>query len=278
MNVQTMDPQTIHPHNGKAATTWSSGGLQYDRISHFISAAIEHCVSRVAPQPGEQILDVATGTGWAARLLANRGAKVTGVDIASGLIEAARKLASKAGLNIDFRVGDAEALPFADESFDAVISTFGIMFASNPEDAAAELARVCKKGGRIALTTWFPEGNIFGIFKTMKPYQPVPATPPAKAPASPFAWGAKERVKELLGSAFNLKFETGTVFLREPTSLAVWELFVESYGPTKILAASLDVMRRESLKHDFIAFHEGFKSETGVAMPCEYLVTIGTRR
>ena len=275
MNLQTMDLQTIQPHNNKAATTWSAGGLNYDRISHFISAAIEHCITRLAPEPGEQILDVATGTGWAARLLANQGAKVTGVDIAAGLIEAARMLASKTKLKIDFQVGDAEALPFADNSFDAVVSTFGVMFSSKPEAAAAELARVCKKGGRIGLTTWLPDSNIFGIFKTMKPYQPLPSAPP---PPSPFAWGTKERVSELLGSTFNLQFETGTVFLREPTGLAAWELFVESYGPTKILAASLDAERYNALKGDFIAFHESFKAELGVEMPCKYLVTIGTRR
>lgn len=275
MNLQTMDPQTIQPHNNKAATTWSAGGLNYDRISHFISAAIEHCITRLAPEPGEHIIDVATGTGWAARLLANQGAKVTGVDIAAGLIEAAKNITSKTQLNIDFQVGDAEALPFADSSFDAVVSTFGVMFSSKPEAAAAELARVCKKGGRIGLTTWLPDSNIFGIFKVMKPYQPTPPTPP---PPSPFAWGAQERVSELLGSTFNLQFETGTVFLREPTGLAAWELFVESYGPTKILAASLDAERCDALKRDFIAFHESFKSELGVAMPCEYLVTIGTRK
>jgi ubiquinone/menaquinone biosynthesis C-methylase UbiE len=275
MNLQTMDLQTIQPHNNKAATTWSAGGLNYDRISHFISAAIEHCITRLAPEPGEQILDVATGTGWAARLLANQGAKVTGVDIAAGLIEAARMLTSKTKLKIDFQVGDAEALPFADSSFDAVVSTFGVMFSSKPETAAAELARVCKKGGRIGLTTWLPDSNIFGIFKTMKPYQPTPPTPP---PPSPFLWGTKEPVSELLGSTFNLQFETGTVFLREPTGLAAWELFVESYGPTKILATSLDAERCDALKRDFIAFHESFKSELGVAMPCEYLVIIGTRR
>jgi SAM-dependent methyltransferase len=275
MNLQTMNPQTIQPHNSKTATTWSAGGLNYDRISHFISAAIEHCITRLAPQPGEQILDVATGTGWAARLLANQGAKVTGVDIAAGLIEAARMLASKAQLKIDFQIGDAEALPFANRSFDAVVSTFGVMFSSNPEAAASELARVCKKGGRIGLTTWFPDGNIFGIFKVMKPYQPAPATPP---PPSPFAWGTPERISELLGSTFNLQFETGTVFLREPTGLAAWELFVESYGPTKILAASLDPERYNALKRDFIAFHESFNAELGIEMPCKYLVTIGIRK
>lgn len=275
MNLQSIDLQTIEPHNNKAATTWSAGGLNYDKISHFISAAIEHCITRLDPQAGERILDVATGTGWAARLLANAGAKVTGIDIAAGLIEAAKILAAKAHLEIDFQVGDAEALPFANGSFDAVVSTFGVMFSSKPEIAAAELARVCKKGGRIGLTTWFPDSNIFEIFKVMKPYQPAPAIP---QPTSPFAWGSAERVSELLGSTFNLYFETGTVFLRVPTGLAAWELFVESYGPTKILAASLDAERYNALKGDFIALHEGFKAELGVQMPCKYLVTIGTRK
>ena len=274
-NKSAMNLQTIQPHNGKAATTWSSGGLNYDRISHFISPAIDHCITRLAPQPGEQILDIATGTGWAARLLANTGAEVTGVDIAAGLIEAAKIVASKAQLKIDFQVGDAESLHFSDNRFDAVVSTFGIMFASNPETAASELARVCKKGGKIGLTTWAPDGNVFGIFKVMKPYQP---TPPTSAPPSPFAWGSQERISELLGSSFNLQFETGTVFLRKPTGLAAWELFVESYGPTKMLAESLNPERYDALKHDFISFNESFKSELGVAMPCEYLVTIGTRK
>lgn len=275
MNLQTMDLQAIQPYNNKAATTWSAGGLHYDRISHFISAAIEHCIARLAPAPGEQILDVATGTGWAARVLANHGAKVTGVDIAGGLIDAARILASKAQLDISFQVGDAEELPFEDESFDAIVSTFGVMFSGRPEVAAAELARVCKKGGRIGLTTWFPDSNIFGIFKVMKPYQPTPPTP---LPPSPFAWGNQERVSELLGSTFDLQFETGTVFLHVPTGLEAWELFVESYGPTKVLAASLDAEHYNTLKSDFIAFHDGFKVELGIKMPCKYLVTIGTRR
>ena len=109
----------------------------------------------------------------------------------------------------------------------------------------------------------------------MKPYMPAPAASP---PPSPFEWGSKERVQQLLGSAFDLRFETGTTVLREPSGLAVWELFVESYGPTKALAAALDPERREDLKRDFIAYHDGFKSELGVAMPRDYLVTIGLRK
>lgn len=268
-------PPAILPHNLKAAATWGSGGPRYDRISRSIADAIEHCVARLAPAPGERILDVATGTGWAARQVATRGAQVTGLDLHADLIEGAKACAAQARLDIGFQVGDAEALPYADHSFDGVLSTFGVMFCSKPESAAAELARVCRRGGRLALTTWTPEGTVFGMFKTMKAYM---APPPAPPPPSPFAWGSTERLRELLGSTFELRFESGTTVLREPSGQAVWDLFVECYGPTKMLAASLDAGRRSDLMRDFAAYHDGFRSELGVAMPRDYLVTIGVRR
>ena len=243
------------------------------RISETISDSIEHCVIRLAPQPGEHSLDVATGTGWAARRVAARGASVVGIDLGADLIEAAKAYAAAAGLTISFRVGDAEALPFKNHSFDAVISTCGVMFASQPELAAAELARVCKKGGRLGLTTWPADGTIADLFKIMQPYMSAPAVPLP----SPFEWGSRERVQQLLGSAFDLRFETGTTVLREPSGLAVWELLLAGYGPIKALAA-LDPGCIESLKRDFIAYLDRFKSELGIAMPRDYLVTIGTRK
>jgi SAM-dependent methyltransferase len=255
--------------------TWNSGGATYDRISATVADAIEHCVLRLAPQPGEHILDVATGTGWAARRVAAHGATVVGIDLGADLIAAAKTAAAEAGIKADFRVGDAEKLPFEDHRFDAILSTFGVMFVRDPEAAAAELARVCRKGGRIGLATWSTDGTIAGLFKVMQPYMPEPPAPP---PPSPFAWGSQERVRQLLGAAFDLRFETGTTVLRAPNGLAAWELFVKGYGPTKTLAASLDPERRESLQHDFIVYHEGFRSELGVAMPRDYLVTIGVRK
>jgi SAM-dependent methyltransferase len=267
--------QGIQPHNIKAAATWNAGGEYYDRISHSISDSIEHCVTRLAPRPSERILDVATGTGWTARRVAARGAAVTGIDLGADLIEAAKSAAAEARLTIDFRVGDAEKLAFENQSFDAVISTCGVMFVRDPQAAAAELARVCGKGGRVGLTTWPADGTVAGLFKVMKPYMPEPPSP---APPSPFDWGNRERVRQLLSSTFELRFETGTTVLREPSGLAVWELFVMGYGPTKSLAANLEPERRESLKRDFIAYHDGFKTELGVAMPRDYLVTIGIRK
>jgi len=266
--------QAIQPHNAKAAAAWNAGGQHYDKISHSISDSIEHCVIRLAPRPGERILDVATGTGWTARRVAARGAAVTGIDLGADLIEAAKSAAAEARLSIDFRIGDAEKLAFKDRGFDAVISTCGVMFARDPQAAAAELARVCRKGGRLGLTTWPADGTMAGFWKVMKPYMPE-ASPP---PPSPFEWGNRERVRQLLRSSFDLRFEAGTTVLREPSGLTVWELFVAGYGPTKLLAANLEPERRESLKRDFIAYHDGFKTELGVAMPRDYLVTIGIRK
>jgi SAM-dependent methyltransferase len=262
---------TVRPHNERAAAVWGSGGSAYDRVSETIADALDHVVGRVAPQPGEKCLDVATGTGWTARLLKARGADVTGVDIGAGVIEAAKRLATE----IDFRVGDAEELEFPDGSFDVVTSTFGVMFVARPEDAARELARVCRKGGRLGICTWPPGGSIEGLFQVMRPYMPPP---PADPPPSPFEWGKSERLRELLGGAFDLEFERGVTTLRMPSGKAVWDLFVEGYGPTRTVAAGCDPHRREELERDFIAYHEKLSDDVGVAMPREYVVTIGLRR
>jgi SAM-dependent methyltransferase len=253
---------------------WNAGGPAYDRISATVADAIEHCVLRLDPRPDQHVLDVATGTGWTARRVAARGATVAGIDLGVDLVAAATAAANEARLTIDFRVGDAELLPFADQCFDALISTFGVMFVRDPDAAAAELARVCRQGGRLGLVTWTTDGTIAGLFRVMQPYLPEPTAPPP----SPFTWGSMDRVRELLGPAFDLRFETGTTVLRVPTGLDAWELFARGFGPTKALAASLDPERRASLKRDFIAYHEGFTSDLGVAMPRDYLVTIGVRR
>jgi SAM-dependent methyltransferase len=267
----------IQPHNAKAAATWSSPGRRYEEISRTISDGIEHAVSRLAVAQGERVLDAACGTGWASRSIATsvEGARVTGLDIASGLLEAARARANREGLSIDYVLGDAEKMPFPDCSFDAVISTFGVMFSPKPEAVAADLARVVRRGGRLALATWASEGTVLDLFKVMKPYLPPPLDP---APPSPFAWGDRERVKALLGSSFDLAFEEGITTFRIPDAERAWELYVETYGPTKVLAESLDGARRSALKEDMIAFMNRFRGSLGISLPREYLLTVGVRR
>lgn len=265
----------VEPHNARSAAVWSSGGDAYNNVSHQIASALDHCVVRVAPKPGEHILDLATGTGWTSRLLARAGAKVTGADIAADLLADARARAKAENLDITYEVGDAEKLTYADASFDAVTSTVGVMFASKPEAVAHELARVCRKDGRLGLVTWLPEGTVGDMFKIMRPYMPPPPNP---APPSPFEWGKRERVTQLLGHDFDLKFEDGSTIYYDSSAEAAWDAFVTGYGPTKSLAASLDEKRRGELRRDFIAFHEKYKTDLGIALPRGYLLTIGTRR
>lgn len=273
--MPTSTERPIQTHNERPAAVWSAGGAAYDRISRGIADSLEHCVLRLDPRPGERVLDVATGTGWTSRLVARRGAVVTGVDIAADLLASARDRAAADGLAIDYRLGDAEALPFDDASFDAVVSTVGVMFASRPEAAAKELARVTKPGGRLALTTWAHDGHVFGMFKVMKAYMPPPPTP---APPSPFEWGRRERLEALLGEAFDLRFEEGTSFYREPDGEAAWQTFSTGYGPTRMLANGLAGEQRAALQRDFVAFHDAFRTGLGVTVPRAYWLTVGTRK
>lgn len=265
----------IQPHNARPAAIWSSGGSAYDIVSRGVSDAIEHCVARLDPQPGQRILDLATGTGWTSRVVCRRGAHVTGADIAEGLLEAARDRAKHEGLDIEYRVADAERLPFGDGEFDGLVSTFGVMFASRPEAAAAEITRVVKPGGRLALATWTHDGTLAAMFQVMKPYMPPPPSP---APPSPFEWGRTARITELLGDAFDLHFEPGVSNYRIPDGETTWRQFSVGYGPTKMLAQSLDDTRREALHREFAAFHDQFKAPIGLCVTREYLVTLGIRR
>lgn len=263
--------ESVSAGTQRMAAIWNKGGRDYDRISETIADSIEHCVSRLRPQVGERILDLATGTGWTARRLAARGATVVAVDFAEHLVETGRALADAARLEIDFRVGNAEQLDFPDGCFDAVISTCGVMFVRDPEAAATELARVCRPGGRIALTTWPADSTVADLFDVMRPYLPPPSSP------SPFEWGQRERIAQLLGDRFDLRFETGTTVLREPDAETVWTLFSTCYGPTRTLAERLPPERLGALKRDFIDYHERFRNELGIALPREYLVTVGVR-
>jgi SAM-dependent methyltransferase len=264
----------IQQHNERAASIWSAGGKDYNEISRGIADSIEHCVTRLNPLPSERILDLSTGTGWTSRVVARRGARVVGVDIASDLLDAAKAIAKAENLPIAYQLGDAESLPFEDGEFDGVVSTCGIMFASRPEAAARELARVCRKGGRIALTTWLADSNLFKMFEVMKRYMPPPPSP---APPSPFEWGRIKRIRELLGGAFELLFEKGVSYYREPSGDAAWNTFSKGYGPTRALAENLDPERLGSLRHDFSAFHSSFSTKLGICVPREYWLTVGMR-
>src|SRR5262249_11516155 len=157
----------IREHNRPAAAVWSAGGSSYDDISYVISDTLTHAAQRLGAKHGERVLDVATGCGWSARNVARSGARVTAIDIACDLLQAAKKLSGHVEPKIDFRVADVEKLPFEDGQFDRVISTFGAMFAGDHEATARELGRVCRKGGRLCLTTWTPDGAASRFFAVL---------------------------------------------------------------------------------------------------------------
>jgi SAM-dependent methyltransferase len=267
MNSQVMD------HNLKAAAMWSGGGRAYDKISQSILGAIDHCVTRLSPTRGEKIADVATGTGLTSRLLAQHGAVVVGIDIAEGMLTAAREIAGEQRLSIDYQLGDAEALPFDDGTLDAVISTFGVMFAPDQSRTAAELTRVCRPGGRIAIAAWPPESNAVALRRVLVPFTPAS---PASAP-SPFVWGTPDWLNRTFGRDFRLGFEEGTAVSRFASADAAWEAYLKGFGPVRAVAASLDAARREEMHQVFIGWLGQFQTGLGVAIPNDYLVTVGHR-
>jgi SAM-dependent methyltransferase len=254
----------------RQSAMWGNG--PYQRITETISDIHERVIERLAPRPGVQWLDLACGTGAVAERAAALGASVTGIDLAPALIETASARAAEQGLEIDYRVGDCEALDVPDASFDVVSSTLGIMFAPDHAATARELARVTRPGGRIGLACWTPTSGIADLFKLMSPFQPAPP------PSSPFDWGSETRVAELLGPAFDLHFERHDSPFVVPSGEAYWELFSTSYGPTKTLAEALGD-RREELHWAWVDFFETNHRTNGqITHSREYLLVVGTRR
>jgi ubiquinone/menaquinone biosynthesis C-methylase UbiE len=180
----------------KHRAVWASG--EYDRIADGLTIATDQTLRVAKLRPGERVLDLATGTGITAIAARERGAKVTGVDLTPELLAVAQKKAKDEGFDdIEFREGDAEALPFADASFDVVLSTCGHMFAPDQPRVAAELARVTRPGGRVVFLAWTGEGGVGSLFRITAKHVPAPS-----GLASPFAWGDPDQVRQLLGSAF----------------------------------------------------------------------------
>ena len=265
--------QTVQPHNRPQAHIWGLGGRHYDDVSFAISDALAHAAKRLAPKAGETILDVATGTGWSARNAARTGAEVTGIDIAEELLAAARELAMP-GLSLRFRRADAEQLPIADGQFDRVISTFGVMFAVDQQQAASELARVCKSGGRLVLATWTPDSSVAEFFGIVA--KPAGDPPPKE---SPLLWGDPGHVRKLLGKAFDLTFEDGISNDYYDGLKEIWDWYVRGFGPVRALAEKLDKDALDAFRRDIDDYHSHYMTDDGLLhVERGYLVTIGTKR
>ncbi len=251
------------------------GSAPFERVAEEIADIHDVLVDAVAPQPDEAVLDVASGTGGVTERLARRGAQVTGIDFAPTLVATARSRAGDAGLDIRYDVGDAEALPYEDASFDVVVSAFGHMFAPDHRATASELARVCRPGGRLGLACWTPEGGIGDVFRMVASFQPAP--PPPGVP-NPLEWGRPEYQQELLAGAFELEIAERESPQRGESGEQIWQLTSTSFGPSKTLLDSLDPERAEEFHQATVEFYERYRKGDAISHPRHYLLTIGRRR
>lgn len=229
-------------------SSWMAG--DFGKIAQFSAGAAEDFVKRTALRPGMRVLDVACGTGNTAIPAARAGAAVTGVDIATNLLEQAKQRAAAENLHPEFREGDAEELPFDDGQFDVVITMFGAMFAPRPERVAAELLRVCKPGGHIAMANWTPEGFVGQTFQlTAKMVPPPPGLP------APVLWGSDQMVRERLGNGVSKLSMTrhNAVFEYPFPPEEVVSYFRTYFGPTQMTYSRLDDKGKAELTAQMVA-------------------------
>jgi len=258
----------------KQQAAWTSGN--YAIIGSTLQIVGEELCEALDLKSGSKVLDVAAGNGMASLAAARRWCEVTSTDYVPALLERGRARAVAEGMAIEFREADAENLPFADNSFDSVISTFGVMFTPNQDKAAAELLRVCKPNGSIGLANWTPDGFIGQVFKTLGKYLPPPAG--AKSPA---LWGTRDRLGEMFDAGassvkaqprlFNFRYRSPDHFL---------EMFKTYYGPVLKAFAALDAARQEELRNDLHALLVRMNRATNgsLVVPSEYLEVIITKR
>jgi len=236
----------------KQAQRWVWGLGDYPSFGRLIDGAASLTVERSGVQPGERVLDVATGSGNAALWAARAGALVTGLDLSPALLEVARTRASAEGLEVAWVEGDAEELPFADNEFDRVISVFGAMFAPRHERAAAELLRVTRPGGTAALTTWVPEGVMGQMLAAQATFIP----PPGDA-ASPVLWGVEAHARAMLAGASSLTIEPATVTLLDESVEHYLTNLQQHLGPLVAARAALEADGRwpaaQAQLHDLYA-------------------------
>ena len=256
---------------------WASGDYP-SMVETFLLPLGPRLVEACGIGPGLRVLDVAAGTGNASLPAAERGANVTASDLTPELLEAGRRRAEAAGLELDWVEADAENLPFEDGSFDVVMSAIGAMFAPHHQQVADELVRVCRPGGTIGLLSWTPEGMIGALFKTMGPFAPPP--PPGAQP--PPLWGAEDHVRDLFGDRVEFRSVERDVLevtaFERPQDYATH--FKERYGPTIVAQKNAQANGREE---ELVEALDRFCDEWNLGTPDgprfeqEYLLTVATR-
>ena len=254
---------------------WASGDFAV--VAARIVLVAEHLCDTADLQAGWRVLDVATGSGNAAIAAARQGCEVVGVDYVPALLDCGRRRADAEGFAVEFVEGDAESLPFADDSFDAVTSVFGSMFAPDHAQAAAELLRVTRPGGTIALASWTPDGFIGELFRTVGAYVPPPA-----GVQSPMLWGTEAHLRSLFGDGIcSLEVEERTFTFRFASAREFVDFFRTWYGPTLKAFAALEEAARKELEADLIELARRWNRLGGsaaTALPATYIEAVAVTR
>jgi ubiquinone/menaquinone biosynthesis C-methylase UbiE len=253
--------------------TWASG--DYSVVAARIALTAEVLCDSADLHAGWRVLDVATGSGNAAIAAARLGCPAVGIDYVPALLERGRRRAAAEGLDVELLEGDIEALPFDDAAFDAVTSVFGAMFAPDHAKTAAELLRVCRLGGTIALASWSPDGFVGELFRTVAAHVQQPA-----GVQSPMLWGTETHVRELFGDGVDaLQTATRTFTFRFPSAEHFVTFFRLWYGPTLKAFECLDDVSRDALELDLVELVHRFDRLDGdpVAIPAAYIETLATR-
>jgi ubiquinone/menaquinone biosynthesis C-methylase UbiE len=273
-------PTTTNPAPDLAAlktrqqAAWSSGN--YAIVGSTLQIVGEELCEALDLKAGSKVLDVAAGNGMATLAAARRWCDVTSTDYVPALLERGRARATSEGWQIDFREADAENLPFDDNSFDNVISTFGVMFTPNQEQAAAELIRVCKPKGRIGLANWTPDGFIGQVFKTLGKH----VAPPAGA-RSPAVWGTAARLHEMFDAgARSIRTESRLFKFRYRSPSHFLDVFKTYYGPVLKAFATLEPAKQEELHNDLHALivRMNRSGDGTMVVPSEYLEVVITKQ
>ena len=254
-------------------SAWSSG--DYTRVGSTLQIVGENLCEALDLRAGQRVLDVAAGNGNATLAAARRWCEVTSTDFVPGLLMRGKARAEANGFAIDFKEADAEMLPFADGSFDVVLSTFGVMFTPDQDKAAAEMRRVCQPGGKIGLANWTPEGFVGQMFKLIGKYLPPPA-----GVRSPAQWGMRDRLEELFGShAKSIRAEPRNFMFRYRSAAHFMDIFSTYYGPMVKAMAALDEDQRNGLTGDLTNLIERLNvaGDSGMVLPGEYLEVVIVR-
>jgi len=254
--------------------TWASGDFAV--IGVTLQIVGETLAEAADIRAGETVLDVAAGNGNASLAAAHRFARVTSTDYVPALLDKGRARAAAEGLKIDFRVADAEDLPFADSAFDVALSTFGVMFTPDHAKSSGELLRVVRAGGRIALANWTPDGIVGQLFKTIGKYLPPPA-----GLRSPALWGTEDYLRELFGAqAAGIRVARRSYVFRYGSTAHWLQVFKDYYGPVQKAFGALDAQGQAALQADIVAMLDAANTggEASLVVPSDYLEAVIVKR